>query len=148
MASGIYLPTIEDIFDTTQAALDWDAETHKWALYNSTRASAADFNANTAYSSTNEIVGTGYTAAGQLVTGTAFTRPGAGVMKYSTNAVQWTSSTLTGVQFIDQYADAVTTPVADPLMVGIDLGTGYNTSAGTLLVTPHANGLLTIDLTP
>lgn len=148
MASGLYLPTFEDIFDTTQAGLDFDAETHKWALYNATRAGAADFNANTAYSSTNEIVGTGYTAGGQVVTGTAFSRPGAGVSKYSSNAVQWTASTLTGVRFIDMYADAVTTPVADPLMAGIDLVTGYNTSDGTLLVTPHANGLWTIDFTP
>lgn len=148
MASGVYLPTMEDIFDTTQAGLDWDAENHKWALYNATRASAADFNANTAYSATNEITGTGYTATGQAVTGTAFSRPGAGVSKYSTNAVQWTSSTLSGVRWVDMYADAVTTPVADPLMIGIDLVSAYVTSDGTLLITPHANGLATFDWTP
>ncbi|MFC3986429.1 hypothetical protein ACFOYY_40300 [Streptosporangium jomthongense] len=143
MASGVYLPTMEDILDTTQLALNWDAETHKWALYTSSR--APDYNANTAYSSTNEISGTGYTAGGQVVTGTAFSRPGAGVSKYSTDAVQWASSTLSGVRYVDMYADAL---AGDNLMIGIDLGTGYNTNDGTLLITPHSNGLMTIDWTP
>lgn len=145
MASGLYLPTFEDVLDTTQLALDLDREDHKFALYNSTRASAADFNANTAYGTTNEISGTGYTAGGKVVTGTAFSRPGAGVMKYSSDAVSWPSSTLTGVAFVDLYADAL---AGDNLIEGIDLGTTYNTAAGTLLLTPHANGLFTIDFTP
>lgn len=145
MASGLYLPTFEDILDTTQLAVDYDAETHKWGLYNSTRAGAANFNSDTVYSSTNEITGTGYTAGGKVVTGTAFSRPGAGVMKYSSNAVQWDNSTLSGVRWIDMYADALS---GDPLLMGIDLVSGYNTNEGTLLVTPHSNGLYTIDLTP
>lgn len=145
MASGVYLITMEDILDTTGLALDWAAEDHQWALYNATKVSAVDFNADTAYSSTNEISGTGYTAGGQVVTGTAFSRPGAAVMKYSSDAVQWTGSTLSGVRFIDMYAAAVS---GDPLMLGIDLVTGVNTSDGTLLITPHANGLLSVDWTP
>ncbi|MER7363567.1 hypothetical protein [Nonomuraea wenchangensis] len=147
MASGVYLPSFEDVLEAV-LALNWDAETHKAALFNATRAGAANFNSDTAYSSTNEIVGTGYSAGGTVVTGTAFTRPGSGVAKYSSNAFQWTGSTLSGVRWIDFYADAVTTPVADPLMFGIDLVSTYNTSDGTLLVTPHSNGLATFDLTP
>ncbi|WP_386189109.1 hypothetical protein [Streptosporangium jomthongense] len=134
---------MEDIWDSTQLALDFDAETHKWALYTSSR--SPDYNANTAYSSTNEISGTGYTAGGKVVTGTAFSRPGAGVSKYSTDAVQWTSSTLSGVQHIDMYADAL---AGDNLMVGIALAVPVNTSDGTLLVTPHSSGLFTVDWTP
>ncbi|MFI6534193.1 hypothetical protein ACIBHY_17160 [Nonomuraea sp. NPDC050547] len=145
MASGVYLPTFEDILDATALGLVWDAEDHKAALYNATRAGAADFNANTAYGTTNEISGTGYTPGGVVFTGTAFTRPGAGVSKFSSNAYQWTGSTLSGVRFIDHYADAVS---GDPLMFGVDLVTAYNTADGTLLVTPHSNGLVTFDLTP
>lgn len=145
MASGLYLVTFEDVLDTTQLALDLDREDHRFALYNSTRAGAADFNANTAYGTTNEIVGTGYTGGGKVVTGTALSRPGAGVMKYSSDAVSWPSSTLTGVAFVDLYAEQL---AGDNLIEGIDLGTTYNTAAGTLLLTPHANGLFTIDFTP
>lgn len=145
MASGVYLLTMEDILDTTQLAVNWDAEDHQWALYNATKVSAVDYNADTVYSATNEIAGTGYTAGGKVVTGTAFSRPGAGVMKYSSNAVQWPSSTLSGVRFVDMYAAAV---AGDPLMLGIDLVSPVNTSDGTLLITPHANGILTVDWTP
>lgn len=145
MASGVYLPTFEDILDATALNLPWDAEDHQAALYNATKAGAVDFNANTTYSSTNEIVGTGYTARGVVVTGTAFTRPGSGVSKFSSSAFQWTGSTLSGVRFIDFFAEAVS---GDPLMFGVDLVSAYNTSDGTLLVTPHSNGLVTFDLTP
>ncbi|MFI6909873.1 hypothetical protein ACIBKY_52035 [Nonomuraea sp. NPDC050394] len=145
MASGVYLPTFEDILDATALGLVWDAEDHQAALYNATKAGAVDYNANTAYSATNEISGTGYTAKGVVVTNTAFTRPGAGVSKFSSNAFQWTGSTLSGVRFIDFFAEGVS---GDPLMFGVDLVSPYNTSDGTLLVTPHSNGLVTFDLTP
>ncbi|MFB4294787.1 hypothetical protein ACBI99_44660 [Nonomuraea sp. ATR24] len=145
MASGVFLPSLEDILDATGLALAWDAEDHQWALYDATGAAAADYNADTVYTTTNEIAGTGYTAGGKLVLGTAFSRPGAGVMKYSSNAVQWDGSTLSGVRMVKQYAAAV---AGDPLMFGIDLVTPVNTADGTLLITPHSNGLVTFDLTP
>ncbi|MBF8191652.1 hypothetical protein ITP53_39360 [Nonomuraea sp. K274] len=144
MASGVYLPTMEDILDATGLALAWDAEDHQAALYNATRASAANYNGDTAYSSTNEIVGTGYDAGGELLATTAFTRPGSGLMKFSSAAVQWEGSTLSGVAHIDVYAAAV---AGDPLMFGVTISP-VNTSDGTLLVTPHSNGLVTFDLTP
>lgn len=144
MASGVYVPNFEDVLETA-LALNWGAEDLNWALYNATRATSVDFNTESAYTTTNEIVGTGYTAGGKVVLGTAFSRPGGGVLRYSSDAVQWDNSTLTGVRFIDMYAPVV---AGDPLMFGIDLVIGYNTSDGTLLVTPHANGLLTADLVP
>ncbi|MEU4332323.1 hypothetical protein [Nonomuraea dietziae] len=144
MASGVYLPSFEDVMEAV-LDLGWDREDHHWALYNASKVAAVNYNADTAYSATNEIVGAGYTARGQVVLGTAFTRPGAGVAKYSTNAVSWPSSTLSGVRFVDMFAEGV---VGDPLMLGIDLVDPVNTSDGTLLITPHANGILTYDLTP
>lgn len=144
MASGVYLPSFEDLLEGS-LVLPWDAEDNRWALYNATRATAVDFNADVAYSTTNEIVGTGYVAGGELVTGTAFSRPGAGVSRYSSNAVQWPGSTLSGVRFVDQVAAEV---AGVPLMFGIDLVVAVNTSDGTLLITPHSAGLVTFDLTP
>ncbi|MGW6498542.1 hypothetical protein [Nonomuraea angiospora] len=146
MASGLYVVTYRDVLDDSQLALNLDDETHKFALYTSAR--TPNYNADASYSSTNEISGTGYTAGGKVVTGTALSLPGAGVLKYSSDAVSWPASTLTGVRQVDMYADAITTPTADPLIVGIDLVTDYNTANGTLLLTPHANGLFTIDFTP
>lgn len=144
MASGVYLPTMEDILDSTALNLVWDAEDHQVALYNSTRAASADYNSDTSYSSTNEIVGTGYTAGGAVVEGTTFTRPGGGVLRFSSNAISWEGSTLSDVAHLDFYAAAVS---GDPLMFGISISP-VNTSDGTLLVTPHSNGLVTFDFTP
>ncbi|GAA3441069.1 hypothetical protein [Planomonospora venezuelensis] len=143
MASGLYISTLADIFDATQLALDWDAEDHQAALYTSSK--SPNYNDDTVYSSTNEISGTGYTAGGLAITGTATSKPGAGVLKWTSNAFQWTGSTLSDVKHIDIYAAAVS---GDPLMIGIMLASAVNTSDGTLLITPHANGLLTIDGTP
>ncbi|MEV0586314.1 hypothetical protein [Nonomuraea sp. NPDC050310] len=143
MPSGLYVSTLQDVLDTTQLALDLDREDHKVALYTSSK--TQDYNADSAYSSTNEITGTGYASGGKAITGTALSLPGAGVLRYSSDAVSWPSSTLTGVAKIDMYAAAL---AGLALILGIDLGTTYNTSDGTLLVSPHANGLLTVDCTP
>lgn len=142
MASGVYLPSFEDLLEGG-LALPWDDETHRWALYDATRASAASFNADESYTTVGEIAGTGYVAGGELVTGTAFSRPGGGVARYSCNSVQWEGTTLSGVQWVDMYAAEVD---GDPLMVGIDLVTPVNTSDGTLLITPHPNGLVSYNL--
>jgi hypothetical protein len=143
MASGVYLPSYEDLMEAVLTS-PWDREDNKAALYNASKVAAVNYNADTTYSTTNEIVGSGYTAGGLVVTGTAWTRPGAGVAKWSFNALQWPGSTLTGVRFIDVYADQL----ANELMCGIDLVDPVNTSDGTLLVTPQSTGVLTYDLTP
>lgn len=144
--SGVYLPTMEDLMDATQLALPWDAEDNQMALYNSTRVSAANFNSDTVYSSTNELAGmTGYTAKGKAVTGTAFSRPGSAVMKFSSSAVAWAGSTLSGVAWVELFAEAVS---GDPLMMGFDLDDSINTSDGTLTLTPHTNGLLSVGWKP
>lgn len=142
MASGLYAATYMDIFDTSQLGIDFDSELHQWALY--TASKSPNYNDDTTYSSTNEITGTAYTAKGKVVTGTALAKV-SGVLTYSSNAVQWAASTLTAVRFVDMFAEAVS---GDPLIMAIDLGSNYSTSDGTLLITPHANGLFAIDFTP
>lgn len=143
MASGLYVVTYWDVLDTTQLALDLDREDHKVALYTSSK--VQNYNSDVAYSSTNEVAGTGYSAGGKAVTGTALSLPGAGVLKYSSDAISWPSSTLTGVSKLDMYAAAL---AGLNLIMGVDLGTTYNTSDGTLLLTPNASGWFTIDFTP
>ncbi|MFE3449618.1 hypothetical protein ACFXJ8_11850 [Nonomuraea sp. NPDC059194] len=145
MASGLYASTFLDVWALSLTTLDFEDETHQWALYNASR--VPDYNANTAYSATNEIVGTGYTAKGKVVTGTTLAKLAA-VVTYDSDAVSWPSSTLTNVRHVDMFAETVTAPIADPLMIGMDLGLNYSTNDGTLAITPHANGLFTADFTP
>ncbi|WP_101788641.1 hypothetical protein [Nonomuraea indica] len=142
MASGLYISTLQDTLDVTQSGFNWELETHRWALYNSSK--TPNYNDDITYSTVNEIAGTGYVAGGELVTGTTFSKSG-GTLTYDSDPVQWTSSTLTGVRHVDQYAAAI---AGDPLMIGFDLGTSYNTSDGTLLLTPNVSGLLAFDGTP
>lgn len=144
MPSGVYLPSFEDLLEGV-LPLSWDAETHRWALYDATRVASADYNSDTAYTTSGEIDGTGYTAGGEVVTGTAFSRPGGAVLRYSSNSVQWPGSTLSGVAHIDMYAAEES---GKPLMLGLQLPTPVNTSDGNLLVTPHALGLLSYNLLP
>lgn len=140
--SGLYAATFMDVLDTTQLALDLDLETHKMALYSNSK--SPNYSTDVSYSSTAEISGTGYTAGGAAVTGTALS-VSAGVLTWDCDNVQWTSSTLSGVHGADIYADAL---AGNNLICGIDFGSDYSTSNGTLLVTIHANGVFTIDFVP
>lgn len=144
MASGVYLPSFEDLLEAA-ISLDWDEEDHRWALYTSARTAAANFNTDSAYSPTNEISGTGYVAGGEVVTGTAFSRPGNAISRFSSNAVLWEGTTLSGIDWVDMYAAEV---AGDPLMLGLDLPSSVNTSDGDLLITPHPNGLVSFNLVP
>ncbi|MEO3856243.1 hypothetical protein [Acrocarpospora sp. B8E8] len=140
--SGLYVVTLQDVLDTTQLALDLDLETHKLALYDNTV--TPNYTTDSAYSSSGEISGTGYTAGGKVVTGTALSAS-SGILTWDSDNVQWDSSTLTGVRGGEIYADALG---GNNLILGIDFGTAYATSDGVLLVTIHANGLLTVDCVP
>ncbi|MER6942482.1 hypothetical protein ABT294_00540 [Nonomuraea sp. NPDC000554] len=143
--SGWYGDTISDALGTTQLGIDLELDTAKLALYDNTI--TPDFNAgNPAYSTTGEIVGTGYTAAGKLVTGTVLLASG-GYIIWSGDNVQWTSSTLTGVRGGIILADYLS-PAARRLIIGIDWGTAYATADGTLLVSWHANGIGRFDYIP
>lgn len=142
MASGLYAATFRDVLDTTQLALDLDAETHRVALYTSSR--TPNYGSDTAYSSTGEISGTGYTAGGALLTGTALGITGT-VLSWDADNVEWQNTTLSGVRHADIYADALT---GNNLICGVDFGQSYNTSDGTLLIIWHADGIFAIDMSP
>lgn len=140
--SGLYVATFQDVLDTTQLALNLDLETHKMALFSDSI--TPNFSTDTSYSSTGEISGTGYTAGGTEITGTALSISN-GVLSWDSDNIEWEGTTLSGVRGGIAYADAL---MADNLIVGIDFGEEYNTSDGTFLLVPHADGIFAIDMVP
>ena len=77
----------KELFDGTHAA----ADTYKIALYSDAATLSA---ATTAYASTNEVTGTGYTAGGKTLTGFASGLDGSTAYLTFTD-VSWTSATIT-----------------------------------------------------
>lgn len=141
--SGWYADTLTLALGTNQLGIDLDLDTHKVALYNNSI--TPNYSASAPqYSSTNEITGTGYTAGGKVVTGTALTTS-SGLSIWDGDNVQWDSSTLTGVHGANVYADALTN---NNLIIGIDFTTDYATADGSLLIAWHANGVGRIDWVP
>jgi hypothetical protein len=154
-ASGLYIVNFIDSLDATQLALDLSLASHKLALYTDTK--TPDFSANTGYSATNEVSGTGWAAGGVALSaaaagGTSVTPTftdngsGTGVAKYTfTNAVSVATTTLTSARGMIMYADAL---AGDNNIFAVTFGADYSTVAGTFGITPHANGLFTIDFVP
>jgi hypothetical protein len=134
--SGWYADTWNLALGTDQTAVDLELDTHKLALYDNTI--TPNYSATApAYSTTGEIVGTGYTAGGVAVTGTTLS-VSSGYLVWDGDNVQWTSSTLSGVRGGIIYADAL---AGNNSIIGIDWGSAYETADGTLLVAWHANGI-------
>lgn len=142
-ASGLYVLTFIDIFDTTQLALDLDLETHKIALYNNTE--TPNFSTETAYSATNEVTGTNWAAGGVVVTTTTVSESPTGSLMWDAADVSVASTTLSGVRGAKIYADAL---AGNNLIVGINFGADYSTSNGTFGVQWASGGIFAIDLTP
>lgn len=144
-ASGLYVSTWTDILDTTQLAIDLDAENHRIALF--TNSITPNFSSDTAYGvspyNSGESSGAGYTAGGQLLTGTALSESPTGTIKWAADNMQWTSSTITAKGALI-YADAV----SDRAIVLVNFGSDFSTVSGTLLITWNSAGIWNLDLTP
>lgn len=149
-ASGLFFPTWRDILDASQLAVDFDAENHKVALF--TNSITPNFSSDTAYGvspyNANEVSGTGYTAGGATLTGTTVDESPTGTLRWDANDTSWASSTITNARCALIYADAVSTPTADPAIVLVNFGADYSTQNGTFLIQWASGGILTIDLTP
>lgn len=145
-ASGLFLKTWIDALDTTQLALNLDLTSHKVALF--TDSVTVNFSNDTAYGvspyNANEVSGTGYTAGGVAIANTAVSDV-SGTLKWDGDDVSWTSSTITNAKGALIYADALG---GDNAIMLVNLGSNYSTSAGTLLVSWNALGILNFDLTP
>lgn len=146
-ASGLFVATFIDVLDTTQLALDLDLETHKVAMF--TNSITPNFSTDTAYGvspyDANEVSGTGYTAGGVALTGTAVSDSPTGTLKWDASDVSWATSTITNARFALVYADAL---AGNNAIVGVNFGADYSTVAGTFSIQWASGGLFTIDLTP
>lgn len=146
-ASGLYVATLLDILDTTQLAINLDAEDMKVAMFKNTIDPSPDFTLDTAYStapytSTYEVSGTGYTAGGATLTGTT-TSGSAGSFVFDANDVSWASSTITAARGAAIYAPNV----LNRLVLLVNFGGDYSTSSGTFTI-QWAASIATIDVTP
>lgn len=157
--SGFFVQNILDCLDASQSPIDLTLATYKAALYNNSFAANADadFSSTTppAYSSTNEVSGTGWAAGGVLLSaisagGTSMaptlTISPAGSIMWDGNDVAVSGTTLSNIYAMMFYADPITTPVADPAIALINLAGPFSTTAGTFGVQWAATGIAAIDL--
>ena len=111
-------------------ALDFENDSFNCALYNGSGHGA---NSN-AYTATNEVVGTGYTAKGNLLTGNTLAVDTTNNVAYvDFDDTQWSSSTITATDCMI-FDDTVTTPAADPAVYIGDFNGSKSTSSGTFTV--------------
>lgn len=127
----------EDLFNKIQ---DLEADTIKIALYTSAATLGAT---TTAYSTTNEVVGTGYTAGG--VTLTSATVATSGTTAYvDFDNPEWTTATFTARGALI-YND---TTAGDNSVAVLDFGGDFTVSSGTFRVVfpaPGATAIIRID---
>jgi hypothetical protein len=146
-ASGLYGLTLEKMFIDT-AAQSLEAETHKMLLV--LDAYTPDYDVHDFRNDvTNEASGTGYTTGGATITTTEITvgSPSAGVLKWDHDDVSWSTSTIASAMAGVDYFN-VGTSATDQLICLLDFVTAVSTSAGLLLVSIHANGVLNLDYSP
>jgi hypothetical protein len=154
-ASGWYVQNMIDEFDATNTGLDLTLTTHKIALLSN--AATPNFDTDVTWSNTNEVSGTGWATGGIAFSAAAtggtslaptLTISPAGTMMWDGNDVSVASTTLTNARAARIYADALTTPTADALILLINFGADYSTTSGTMGITWSATGIATVDWTP
>lgn len=146
-ASGLFITTWTDVLDTSQLAVDLDLDTHKVAMF--TNSITPNFSTDTAYAAApynaNEVSGTGYSAGGTVVVGTALSESPTGTIMWDATDTSWASSTITNARCGLIYNDSV---AADRALVLINFGADYSTSNGTFTIQWASGGIFTWDLTP
>lgn len=110
---------------------DLDTDVIKLALFTSSASLSAS---TTAYSSTNEVVGTGYTAAGNTLAGAAITLDGSTAIVDFTDT-NWTTATITA-----RYALIYNSSKSNKAIAVLDFTTDQTATNGTFTVVfPTAN---------
>lgn len=133
--------------------LNLDLETHKVAMF--TNAITPDYSAVATAArygggvfASNEVSGAGYTAGGTTLTTTTVTESPTGTIMFDAADTSWASSTITNARCALIYADAITTPNADPGICLVNFGADYTTSNGTFTIQWAVGGIFTWDVTP
>ena len=142
--SGLYGLAFRDALDTSNLAVDFLLTTHKIAMYNNTETPA--FESEVGDAATNEVTGTGYTAGGQVVVSPTFVVAGAtAVLTYDLGDQVWASPTSVTARGAKLYADALGT---NDLLVGVNFGSDFTSTAGTFTIQWAAGGVFTITFAP
>jgi len=148
-AAGLFGLTLEKMMNATSLpASGIESETAvKMAMI--TDSATPDFSANDFWNdlAANEVSGTGYTADGQVLTGTEVT-VSAGVLTYDATDPAWTTSTISNAMAGVFYFDRGGATSADELIGLLDFVTAASSSGGTFTIQINASGLLTLDFTP
>lgn len=150
-ASGLFVaPWINSL--TGVEVLNLDLETHRVALFtDAPTPNFSDTAANARYGAGqfiagNEVTGTGYTAGGALLTSTTVTESPSSVLMFDAADVSWANSTIANAKCALIYADALTTPNADPAICLVNFGALYSTNNGTFTIQWASTGIFTWDV--
>ena len=117
--------------DVLNKEQDLDADTLKIALYTSSATLGA---ATTAYSATNEISGTGYSAGGVTLTSTTVATTGT-TAYFDADDPEWTSASFTA-----RGALIYNSTNADKAIAVLDFGGDFTVSSGTFRIVFPAAG--------
>lgn len=141
--SGLYVANWVDILDATQLAIDLSLTSHRWAMYTNTL--TPNYSTDTAYSATNEVTGTGYTAGGATIGSPTVTESPTGSLMYDMADQVWAAPTSVTARGAILYADAL---AGNNLIVAMTFGADITSTAGTFTIQFAAAGVFAIDLTP
>jgi hypothetical protein len=141
-ASGLYLVTWIDLLDGTQLAIDLSLTSHKIALYDNVE--TPNYSSETAYAATNEVVGAGYIAGGQVVVTPSVTESPAGSIKYGLGDQVWASVSVTA-SGCKLYADAL---AGNNLILGINFAGAFQAIAAPFTIDWPSGVVFTLDCTP
>jgi hypothetical protein len=154
-ASGLYVQNFVDELDATNVGLDLSVSTHRLSLLAS--AATPNFDTDVTWTNANEVTGSGWAtpgillsaaAAGGTSTAPTVTIGPTGTLKYSMNDIAVSATTISNARAVRLYADALTTPTADALILLIDFTTDFTTINGTFGIQFPSTGVLALDLTP
>lgn len=166
--SGIYVQTLKDILIQTAytpANINFTLATYKIAAFSNAASDAAQplnfsgTGANQSWSNAYETVSTtnwptggillSVANAGGTVTPTLAEGTTGSIRYDHTSDLSVASTTFsTGPYGVIIYADPVTAPNADPMLVAVCFGSAYPTNNGTFGIQWSATGIFEIDITP
>lgn len=146
-ANGMYTANFLDVFDATQLAMAYLADTVKVAMYTNSIAAMSyytDVAIGSAPYNANEASGTGYTTGGYTLANKTLTQsPNGTVMFDNTVDPNW-SITGSFAVAVRGYVMHDTTISSTGLMAACNFGNDYNVTNGTFTIQLNSLGALTI----
>lgn len=143
-ASGLFIATYLDQWDSTNLALDLTAEDGKLAFFDSTV--TPNFTTDTAYGTApwnaGEASGAGYTTGGPTLVNTTLT-VSSGTVYFDADNITLTSSTITAEGALQYWPTK-----SNRAFLAVWFGGVKETQDGTFLITWNSSGIAAIDLTP